>query len=154
MRSSVWYRVLISLWAVWFSTALIEPAGLFACAMHSGIVAEPASPGVPVAPATDAPHQHHAATVAEPSAPTVDGVAPAAPAAEPTDPEHSGHPCCTCLGQCSTMTAAVVPQADITIAEHLSRQASVAASVVLSHIPLRPAHALPFANGPPTPVRA
>ena len=154
MRSPLWYRVLISLWAVWFSTALIEPAGFFACAMHSGIVAEPASPGVPVAPATDAPHQHHAATVAEPSAPTVDGVAPAAPAAEPTDPEHSGHPCCTCLGQSSTMTAAVVPQADITIAEHLSRQASVAASVVLSHIPLRPAHALPFANGPPTPVRA
>ena len=119
MRRPIRYRVLISLWAVWFSTALIEPAGFFACRMHSGIVG-----------------------------------APAAPAAEPTDPDHDGHSCCTCLGQCSTMTAAVVPQVDITIAELLSRQASVAASVVLSRIPLRPAHALPFANGPPTPVRA
>ena len=52
------------------------------------------------------------------------------------------------------MTAAVLPHVDITIAEHLARQASVAAAVVLSRIPLRPAHALPFANGPPTSVRS
>ena len=121
--------------------------------MHSGIVAESAAPEVGVVPAADAAH-HHDATVAEPVAPAVDGVAPAAPAAEPTAPEHDGHACCTCLGQCCTMTAAVVPQVDITIAEHLSHQTSAAAAVVLSRIPLRPAHALPFANGPPTPVRA
>jgi hypothetical protein len=154
MRRPFWYRVLISLWAVWFSTALIEPAGFFACRMHSSIVGEPAAPAVPLAPAADAPHHHHDATVADPAAPAVDGVAPAAPAAEPTAPEHDGHACCTCLGQCCTMTAAVVPQVDITIAEHLSHQTSAAAAVVLSRIPLRPAHALPFANGPPTPVRA
>ena len=154
MRRPIRYRVLISLWAVWFSTALIEPAGFFACRMHSGIVTESAAPEVGVVPAADAAHHHHDATVAEPVAPAVDGVAPAAPAAEPTDPEHDGHPCCTCLGQCSTMTAAVLPPVDVTIAEHLARPTSVAAAVVLTRIPLRPAHALPFANGPPTSVHA
>ena len=144
MRHPVWYRVLISLWAVWFSTALIEPAGFFACAMHSGMTVKTAAP---VNDPTDAAHHAHAAPAAstEPSA---------AATAETADPEHDGHACCTCLGQCSTMTAAVVPHVDVTITEHLSRQASVAAAVVLSRIPLRPAHALPFANGPPTPVRA
>jgi hypothetical protein len=145
MRHPFWYRVLISLWAVWFSTALIEPAGFFACAMHSGMAVKTAAP---VSDATDAAHHDHAAHTAstEQSA--------SAPAAQTTDPEHSGHSCCTCLGQCSTMTAAVVPPVDITIAEHLSRQTSAAAAVVLSRIPLRPAHALPFANGPPARVLA
>jgi len=141
MRRPIWYRVLISLWAVWFSTALIEPAGFFACAMHSGMAAVTAT-SVTTAPAQDAAHHEHAAP------------ASSAPAAESDAPAHDGHPCCTCLGQCSTMTAAVLPHVDITIAEHLARQASVAAAVVLSRIPLRPAHALPFANGPPTSVRA
>ena len=145
MRRPIWYRVLISLWAVWFSTALIEPAGFFACAMHSGM---PATTAAPVQVATSAAHHEHAAHTAstEPSA--------SAPGAQTADPEHDGHSCCTCLGQCSTMTAAVLRQADVTIAVYLSRQASAAAAVTLSHIPLRPAHALPFANGPPTPVRA
>jgi hypothetical protein len=145
MRSPVWYRVLISLWAVWFSTALIEPAGFFACAMHSGMAAETSAP---VNDATSAAHHEHAAHAAstEQSA--------SAPAAQTADPEQDGHACCTCLGQCCTMTAAVVPQVDITIAEHLSRQTSAAAAVVLSRIPLRPAHALPFANGPPARVLA
>ena len=146
MRHPFWYRVLISLWAVWFSTALIEPAGFFACAMHSGMAAETSAP---VNDATSAAHHEHAAAATE----QVATASPAA-AAQTADPEHDGHACCTCLGQCSTMTAAVLPQVDITIAEHLSRQASVAAAVVLSRIPQRPAHALPFANGPPTPVRA
>ena len=148
MRRPIWYRVLISLWAVWFSTALIEPAGFFACRMHSGMAVTTAAP---VNDATDAAHHDHAAMAAATEQSVTNS---AAPAAEPADPGHDGHSCCTCLGQCCTMTAAVVPQVDITIAEHLSRQASVAAAVVLSRIPLRPAHALPFANGPPTPVRA
>ncbi len=148
MRHPIWYRVLISLWAVWFSTALIEPAGFFACAMHSGMAVTTAAP---VNDATDAAHHDHAAMAAATEQSVTNS---AAPAVQTADPEHDGHACCTCLGQCSTMTAAVVPHVDITIAEHLSRQASVAAAVVLSRIPLRPAHALPFANGPPTPVRA
>ena len=145
MRRPLWYRVLISLWAVWFSTALVEPAGLFACAMHSGMTVNTVAP---VHEATDAAHHEHAAPAAssEPSA--------AAPAVQTADPEHDGHACCTCLGQCSTMTAAVVPHVDSTMAEHLSLQANVAAAVVLSRIPLRPAHALPFANGPPARVLA
>jgi hypothetical protein len=145
MRHPIWYRVLISLWAVWFSTALIEPAGFFACAMHSGMAAETSAP---VNDATSAAHHEHAAHTAstEQSA--------SAPAAQTADPEHERHAYCTCLGQCSTMTAAVVPHVDITIAEHLSRQTSAAAAVVLSRIPLRPAHALPFANGPPARVLA
>jgi hypothetical protein len=145
MRHPIWYRVLISLWAVWFSTALIEPAGFFACAMHSGMAAETSAP---VNDATSAAHHEHAAHAAS----TEQSVS--APAAQTADPEHERHACCTCLGQCSTMTAAVVPHVDITIAEHLSRQTSAAAAVVLSRIPLRPAHALPFANGPPARVLA
>ena len=141
MRHPIWYRVLISLWAIWFSTALIEPAELFACAMHSGsapagMVGESVMGAVP-APAADMSHHDHAGP---------DRV-------ETSAPEHDGHPCCTCLGQCCTMTAAVVAQADVTIELQLSHKASASAVVVLSRIPLRPAHALPFANGPPTPVR-
>lgn len=141
MRHPIWYRVLISLWAVWFSTALIEPAGFFACAMHSGM---PIATSVATVPAADVTHHDHAASHA----------AASTPAAETAEPEHEGHPCCTCLGQCSTMTATVVARVDVTIEEVLSRQASVQAAIVLTHIPLRPAHALPFANGPPPAVRA
>ena len=116
--------------------------------MHSGMAVTTAAP---VNDAKDAAHHDHAAMAAATEQSVTNS---AAPAAEPADPGHDGHSCCTCLGQCSTMTAAVVPHVDITIAEHLSRQTSAAAAVVLSRIPLRPAHALPFANGPPTPVRA
>lgn len=103
----------------------------------------------PVTAAPTAAHHDHAAAAA-----AIEHTASSAPAAQTADREHDGHQCCTCLGQCSTMTATVVPRLDVTIAEHLSRQASIAAAVVLSRIPLRPAHALPFANGPPTLVRA
>ncbi len=151
MRHPIWYRVLISLWAVWFSTALIEPAGFFACAMHSGMpVATADASAVASDPAADRAHHDHTASHA--SAP--EHVTPTVPAAEPAEPEHNGHPCCTCLGQCSTMTATVVARVDVTIEEVLSRQASVQAAIVLTRIPLRPAHALPFANGPPPAVRA
>lgn len=145
MRHPIWYRVLISLWAVWFSTALIEPAGFFACAMHSGMPVVTTA----AAPAADMAHHDHTASHASASA-----SATVAQAAETAEPEHEGHPCCTCLGQCSTMTATVVARVDVTIEEVLSRQASVQAAIVLTRIPLRPAHALPFANGPPPAVRA
>jgi hypothetical protein len=145
MRHPIWYRVLIGLWAVWFSTALIEPAGFFACAMHSGM---PVATSVAAAPEADMTHHDHATShVAATASPT-------APVAETAAPEHDGHPCCTCLGQCSTMTATVAPHVDVTIDEILSRQSSVQAAIVLTRIPLRPAHALPFANGPPPAVRA
>ncbi len=134
----MWYRVLISLWAIWFSTALIEPAELFACAMHSGS-ATVGRAGTPALWAVATP----AAALAHHDHGTPDQ-------AETTTPDHDGHPCCTCLGQCCTMTPAVVAQADVTIAVRLARQASAGAAVVLSHTPRRPAHALPFANGPPT----
>ena len=145
MRHTIWYRVLISLWAVWFSTALIEPAGLFACAMHSAVVPVSAAPATDAVSA-DAPHHDHG------------GAAPAPERAEHAEhastPQHDGHPCCTCLGQCSTMTATVLPRVDVTIELLISRQASMDAAVVLTRIPLRPAHALPFANGPPITVRS
>ncbi|QJR37289.1 hypothetical protein [Gemmatimonas groenlandica] len=143
MRHPIWYRVLISLWAVWFSTALIEPAGFFACAMHSGMGAVTSTAPAHAANLT---HHEHAASHA--------GASASAPAAETAEPEHEGHPCCTCLGQCSTMTANVVARVDVTIEEVLSRQASVQAAIVLTRVPVRPAHALPFANGPPPGVRA
>ncbi|WP_310572282.1 hypothetical protein [Gemmatimonas sp.] len=135
MRHPIWYRVLISLWAVWFSTALIEPAGFFACAMHSGMPAVTAATTAPVEHMT---HRDHVASAS----------------AETAEPEHDSHPCCTCLGQCSTMTATVAARVDVTIEAFLSHLASVQAAVVLSRVPLRPAHALPFANGPPPTVRA
>jgi hypothetical protein len=138
MRHPIWYRLLVTLWGIWFSTALIEPAGFFACAMHSGsalagMVGVSVS-GAVQSPTADMSHHAHA---------TPDRV-------ETSAPEHDGHPCCTCLGQCCTMTAAVVAQADVTVELLLSQQAADSAVVVLSRIPLRPAHALPFANGPPT----
>ena len=128
---------MISLWAIWFATALTEPAGLFACPMHSGIAAA-AADGEASADAGPAVAHHHATDAAQ-----------AATDATSQAPERSDHSCCTCIGQCCTMAPAMLPDAPFVLPLGLSRQAQMRAHAPPSRVRQAVDHQLPFANAPP-----
>lgn len=140
MRHSIWLRALISVWGIWFATALTEPAGFFACPQHHGAVVAVANDG-PV----DSAHDHHASSGQT-------GGASLSESAQLSDPDSSTpaeHSCCTCLSQCCTMTPAVAADCGQAL-EHPVARASAPEPFAQKHfVPLRVAHALPFANGPP-----
>lgn len=163
----LWLRALITLWGVWFTTALTEPAGLFACQMHSGMNAAHATHAA--APSADASgkasaHALHSASMVSggdvtPSAVDhaqmmhggqADDASNAAgthvASESPTPAEHS---CCTCLGQCSTAPAAITPVRAPEFATETISDVVRAESAECVYRPLLRAHALPFANGPP-----
>ena len=173
MHRPVWIRILTLLWGVWFTTALTEPAGILACAMHGGVPAQaPATPAVqhhgalatqhatPHALDAQASHVEHAAhashagrpahaEVAEAADPGAAGDASRATAA--TSPSHEAppHGCCTCLGQCCTAAPVTTP-AVVFVAIAREVQVDAAAPVVgRVELPARRDHTLPFANGPP-----
>lgn len=170
MHRPVWIRTLTLLWGVWFTTALTEPAGILACAMHGGVPAQaPAAPTVQrhgehatqlatqLALGAQASHSEHAAHAerpahaegAEAADPGAAGDATRASAA--TSPSHEAppHGCCTCLGQCCTAAPVTTPAVvDVAIAREV--QVDAAAPVVgRAELPARRDHTLPFANGPP-----
>ncbi len=161
----LWFQALITLWGVWFTTALTEPAGLFACQMHSGMNnghGVHATQGADQAVASS--HAHHAATIvthADPSVGTMDH-ATTAPAATPTVawslqignvatdlPTPHEHNCCSCLGQCCTASPAAAPVRAPEFAVESISDVVRAEFAECSHVPLQRAHALPYANGPP-----
>lgn len=170
----LWFRALIALWGIWFTTALTEPAGLFACQMHSGMNtghgahATAASPDASPDASPHGPHalpmvspgnaaigeaalsvvdhaqMAHGAGVAATVAPNAGGTRVVSETATP--PEHS---CCTCIGQCATAPAAIAPFRAPEFATETISDAVRAESPERAHHPLHRAHALPFANGPP-----
>ena len=128
---------MISLWAIWFATALTEPAGLFACPKHSGISAPVASPVTPDVAGPAVVHQH--GPVADQSVRDATSKAP----------ERSDHSCCTCLGQCCTMAPAMLPDDSFTLQLRAERQGDGSGHAQTARLPQRVDHRLPFANGPP-----
>jgi hypothetical protein len=134
-------RALTALFGLWFTLLVTEPRAVHACPMHDSV------PAAPVMPSAD--ESGHAAhhDVAGGSAESMQHAEHTTPS--PTD--HAGHQC-LCLGCCST-TPPVAPLAPaslawlaqiLEIAPRLIRHGTVVAG------PERVAHALPFANGPPT----
>ena len=128
---------MISLWAIWFATALTEPAAIFACPMHSGITAA-ASAREALANAGPADVHHHAE----------DADQSASDATSPVS-ERKDHSCCTCLGQCCTMAPAMLRAEPFTLSVRIARQTAARGHALTARVPLPVAHRLPFANGPP-----
>lgn len=150
MRRPLWFRALISLWGIWFTTALIEPAGMLACPMHSGVAgvvqggiathANGAAASQAAKPTTSrhahdmSAMSHGEQSLGEPSH---------------TDKAPTEHHCCTCLGQCCAMSPALLPmrasELSSTIVATTVHCATTSTRVSVSRVE----HALPFANGPP-----
>ena len=131
MRRSTGSRIFAALWAIWFATALSEPAALHACAMHGlahGVhAAQPQSGSSASAPV--APHAHAAKS----------GKAPG--------PTHAD---CTCIGGCCVAIAAdgrdatialIVPAAFLT--------ATVMPAAAWGYRPTTPEYARPPSHAPP-----
>ena len=166
MRRPAWFRVLTALWGIWFTTALVEPAGVLACPMHSGhagvsgTAAQVHAHGASVAHAGGEPTQEMSAAVHGGSAHADiahadiahgDALRADVTLGDPSDDADgpAKHQCCTCIGQCCAMSPTLLPSSPTAIA---SIVASVTESGVPSpHSPLvsRVEHVLPFANGPP-----
>jgi hypothetical protein len=132
MRRPVWYRALIAVWGLWFTTALIEPAGLFACAVHGSHSAS----ATPDAAATD--HSMHAGG----------GGAVASHATQPADSD-SSHSHCTCLDHGCCAVAAAVGATPIVVSTGELLQRTTVRFQTDDDVAVQRAHALPFANGPP-----
>ena len=146
MHRPAWLRLLIAVWALWFTTAVVEPAGLFACAMH-GTVA-------PAASATASEQASHRATAEMHAQHSVGSrhtmVATDAVQASATD-THSQqqHDCCTCLGHCCQSIPVGAPTTVVTLALILERDAALSAIAITTRAVTRRPYDQPFANGPP-----
>ncbi len=156
VRRPFWFRALITLWGIWFTTALTEPVGLLACPMHSGLGVS-AVANMAIGPAAAPMHGHdHAAMAAagetqsatRGAAPSVaQGVAVQVDATSHHAPTE--HHCCTCLGQCCTISPAVVA-ARVAVPTLFALLASASiGTVFLTRVATRTPHVLPYANGPP-----
>lgn len=126
VRRPLWTRLLIGLWAVWFTAALIEAPGIRMCAMHSGAAATGSAHA-----SADMPMQSHMQHEHSP-----------APSKDPAG-------CCTCLGLCCVLPTLLPKEAAPTIVAHYAAIAPrrIESTVVAPYLE-RP-YQRPFANGPP-----
>jgi len=140
VRQPLWFRSLITLWGIWFATALTEPAGFLACPMHSSAGHHTTEGHGAIAPVVEAAHPRHdvhaAALVTETSA--TESQAPT--------PAHI----CSCLGDCCSSVPArpahpVRAPAFVVVGPDDRGGPALDALVA----PTRRDHALPFAVGPP-----
>lgn len=148
VKHPVWLRAMTALWALWFTTALVEPAGFMACPMHSGMghVMETAGPMAMPAPAQVVPHEHLMSGAAQmTSEQEVSKTAQNDATKAPSEEHHS----CTCLGQCCTMAPAESAQPVVALFLTPLLQTAAPRFEHTDRIPERAAYALPFANGPP-----
>jgi hypothetical protein len=132
MHSGLSRRVVAALTAVWMVVAVIEPAGIYVCPMHSAAAVQTQAP---VTDASSAEHKHgHEATADAERAPGSD---------------HHGSDC-RCIGKCVGVAGAVMAPAPLL---------TIAAAIYAPEaVPPTPAHApvsrgglvLPFSNGPPS----
>lgn len=170
MHRPVWFRVLITLWGIWFTTALTEPAGLFACAMHSGMVSPSAVGGMAMPMGMSMPmsasahHEMRGGAQLGSHTEAVTGAAMsgsdavmlhhhdamlAQESTSATPDQAPTHDCCTCIGQCGVAVVVAAPVHAIELTVATLDAVSVPAFTHHAHVPLARAHALPFANGPP-----
>ena len=165
VRHPTWYRVLIALWGIWFTTALTEPAGIMACPMHSGMPHGVTSHGVTShGVSSHGVTSHHAMSHDATSQEAMAGMDmsgadhtamphPAMPhAALPDSHDASApapHQCCTCLGQCPSISPAVVPPSVDLPYVPQPLQTAAAEYGPTERLATRIAYTLPYANGPP-----
>jgi hypothetical protein len=153
MHRPFWLRALIAVWGLWFTTSVVEPAGLFACAMHG--LAVPAHAGgdaSTTAQAMASDHGMHGAqrTAASAAAvPAPHSAGAVAIDAAPAPREHQHHDCCTCLGNCCQSAPVATPSTAITLAPLAECDNAVAAIAIATRGVERRPFALPFAIGPP-----
>lgn len=145
----VWLRALLTLWGVWFATALAAPAGLMACPMHGGIPVAASSEGggASVGDNSTAAHEHHVDTApVEASSHIAQPLSTDAPAQE-----HSHQ--CSCLGQCCAMAidALGAHEEPLPAVARVSVP-QVARPTMVTHFATLIKYGRPFANGPPTVV--
>ncbi len=149
VRRPLWFRALITLWGIWFATALTEPAGFLTCPMHSGAghhaTETPfASAHVAETPADAADHSGHDAHYdAHRAAPTEEVSATESSARAPSH-------ICSCLGECCSSAPARAADpiaAPPTVVVRDGSRVRVASDALVT--PARRDHALPFAIGPP-----
>lgn len=168
MHRPGWYRALLALWGLWFTTALTEPAGIMACAMHGalpggehGALAGAAahrghgdgeqSTSAAIArnsqdDASHAAHEAHAETAA------VDAQAARGGGSViegDAGPSNDSHECCTCIGQCCAATNAVPPAPSIALPTVAVRAEPARDFSRRERVPSPRAYVLPFANAPP-----
>jgi hypothetical protein len=67
-------------------------------------------------------------------------------------PAPDSHQCCTCLGQCCTMSPADMPQSPVIPSAATPLQAAAHPIGYQSRLRTRIAYAIPYANGPPSRV--
>ena len=127
MRHPLWYRLFIAVWGLWFTTALVEPAGAHSCPMHGGHTA----------------HVTQTAGVNE-GAPThsVHDVARHAP-------EKQSRAVCTCLGRCCSAAPIAVPPLGPELAVALGLDDAGPIGRDETAVVVRRDYSQPFANGPP-----
>jgi hypothetical protein len=113
-------RVFTAFFAIWFALILVEPVMLHACPVHNAAAA----------PASSGGHAHEGHDDA---------------ASLPPQTDH-----CMCLGDCvqiaGTGLPSVVTQLVVTTTVHV-RDTGLPD---YAYVPVAVAHAIPFANGPPT----
>jgi hypothetical protein len=133
----LWSRALIAIWGIWFAAALLEPGGLHSCPLHGG--AGHVHGGM--SGMHDMHAMHGTSAPAHWSTEHVSGT---------DSPSHRSSDVCTCLGLCccvpvvalASQVAALPGAATVDVEAPTYREFSAPR--------IRRAHALPFANGPPT----
>lgn len=145
VRRPLWFRSLITLWGIWFATALTEPAGFLACPMHSGMGHHASSVQVAETQVTETPsdvddHSGHDAHRAEPA------LEVSATESDAPEPSHV----CSCLGDCcSSVPAQAADPIDVPRMVVIGDSGQIRPeSNALTALTARD-HALPFAIGPP-----
>ncbi len=146
MHRPFWLRALIAVWGLWFTTSVVEPAGLFACEMHSGIGGHAAMSSAPTGTAASAATTHGAAM---PMDHAQHGSAAAPSVSSDPTPAPSHHACCTCLGHCCETAPVAAPAPPVTLAALIERENHVASITIATRGVTRRPYELPFANGPP-----
>ncbi len=147
MRRPGWYRAFLALWGLWFTTALTEPAGILACAMHSGV------PGAALrvthgGGGAHAAFRHVLASDAGHAASHREA-GHAASHRGASNPASQSHDCCTCLGQCCTAAPVAAPAGAVALAAIVHRAAPAHEFARHERAPSPRAYVLPFANAPP-----
>jgi hypothetical protein len=122
VRHPLWYRVLVAIWGLLFTTALSEPAGAHTCPMHGGHAGHAMQVG---SVAAHAGHEGHHA------------------------PAKQSSNTCTCLGQCCSAPPVALPAASTELVAALVVDVRAAEYGSVTTLVTRRAHSLPFANGPP-----
>jgi hypothetical protein len=122
IRSTV-LRAMVSAWGLWFTVLSADSAALHSCPMHDGAAAGGHSA-----------HIHMAAQGADTSAPA----------------KHDAAAACTCMGPCCSSAPTALASQHQALREITSTFVCATPAGRASVVPQLRAHALPFANAPPS----